>query len=85
MASAHHDEAAVLRARFSGDNRTDLNDLIVEYNSSLYGLDDEERYLCTKNGLYYSFKFVGGSTITKAGYKRSYYIRLVKVYRMKLE
>lgn len=77
-----HDEAAVLRARFSGDKRMDLNDLIAEYDSSLYGLDGEERYLCTKNGLYYSFKFAGGSTTTKAGDKRSYYVRLVKVYRI---
>lgn len=80
-----HDEAAVLRARFSGDNRLDLNDLIEEYNPKLYGLDGEERYLCTKDGVYYSFKFAGGTTISKAGEKRSYYVRLVKTYKLSLE
>ena len=80
-----HDEAAVLRARFSGDNRWELNDLIEEYNSSLYGLDGEERYLCTKNGLYYSFKFVIGTRTTEAGEKKSYYVRLVKTFRMDIE
>lgn len=80
-----HDEAAVLRARFSGDSRLDLNDLIEEYDASLYGLDGEERYLCTKNDLYYSFKFTAGTTTTKAGEKRTYYVRLVKTYRMVIE
>ena len=77
-----HEEAAVLRARFSGDSRLELNDLIEEYDSSLYGVDGEERYLCTKNDVYYSFKFAGGTTTTKAGEKRSYYVRLVKTYRV---
>ena len=80
-----HDEAAVLRARFSGDNRWELNDLIEEYDSSLYGLDGEERYLCTKNGQYYSFKFAAGTRITEAGPKKSYYVRLVKTFRMDIE
>lgn len=75
-----HDEAAVLRARFSGNNRLELNELIEEYDSGLYGIDGDERYMCTKNGLYYSFKFAGGSTITKAGDKRYYYVRLVRTY-----
>ena len=77
-----HEEAALLRARFSGDSRLELNDLIEEYDSSLYGIDGEERYLCTKNDVYYSFKFAGGTTTTKAGEKRSYYVRLVKTYRV---
>lgn len=76
-----HEEASLLRARFSGSNRLDLNDLIADYDDSLYGLDGDERYLCTKNSDYYSFKFAGGTTISKAGEKRSYYIRLVKTYR----
>ena len=75
-----YEEAKLLRARFSGDNRLELNDLIVEYDEGLYGLDGEERYLCLKEGAYYSFKFAGGTTISKAGEKRSYYVRLVKSY-----
>ena len=76
-----YEEAKLLRARFSGDNRLELNDLIAEYDEGLYGLDGEERYLCLKEGAYYSFKFAGGTTISKAGEKRSYYVRLVKSYR----
>ena len=82
-----HDEAALLRARFSGENRLDLNNLIEEYDSTLYGLanGEKERYLCLKNDVYYSFQFTSGTTTTKAGEKRSYYVRLVKTYRMTIE
>ena len=75
------EEAKLLRSRFSGNNRLELNDLIAEYDDGLYGLDGEERYLCLKNGTCYSFKFAGGTTISKAGDVRSYYLRLVKTYR----
>jgi len=82
-----HDEAAILRARFSGDARTELNDLITDYDSSLYGLanGEKERYLCLKDDVFYSFRFVSGTTTTKAGDVRSYYIRLVKTYRLSSE
>ena len=79
-----HEEASVLRTRFSGIGRTELNDMIAEYDVSLNGLDGEERYLCTKNDVFYSFKFEEGTSITKAGEKRSYYIRLVKTCRVSL-
>lgn len=79
-----HHEASVFRTRFSGVGRTELNEKITEYDGSLKGLDGEERYLCTKNDVFYSFKFEEGASITKAGEKRSYYIRLVKIYRMDL-
>ena len=46
---------------------------------------EDERYLCTKNGTYYSFRFVSGTTTTKAGEVRSYYLRLVKSYRISLD
>ena len=80
-----HNEASVLRARFSGSGLSELNEQIAEYGEDLNALDGEERYLCTKADVYYSFKFVGGSSTTKAGEKRSYYIRLVKTYRMTLD
>ena len=80
-----HTEASLLRARFGGEGRLELNDLIADYDSELYGLasGDDERYLCMKEGAYYSFRFVSGTTTTQAG-KRSYYVRLVKTYRMSL-
>lgn len=79
-----HEEASLLRARFSGDNREELNELIAEYDSSLYGLasGQKERYLCLKNDKYYSFQFISGTTTTAAGEKRTYYVRLVKSYRL---
>lgn len=73
-----YDEAIVLRNTFSGDNRRALNDRIAEYDDTLFGIDGEERYLCDKEGAYYSFLFSGGTTITQAGTKRTYYTRLVK-------
>jgi hypothetical protein len=82
-----HEEAALLRARFSGTGRLELNELIEEYDPDLYGLADgeKERYVCTKNDTYYSFRFVSGTTTTKAGEKRTYYVRLVKNYYTALE
>lgn len=80
-----HEEATALRARFSGDNRLKLNNLIYEYDEELWGIDGDERYLCTKEGAFYSFKFAGGTSITKAGEKTVYYVRLVKTYRVSLE
>ena len=73
-----YDEAIVLRNTFSGDNRRELNDRISEYDDTLYGIDGEEHYLCVKEGAYYSFLFSGGTSITQAGTKRTYYTRLVK-------
>lgn len=82
-----HEEAALLRNRFNTYNLDDLNDLIEKYNEeygyNLYGLSDgdDERYLYLKDGVYYSFQFVPATSRTKAGEKRSYYVRLVKTYR----
>lgn len=78
------DEVSVLRTRFSGIGRTELNEMITEHDDALPVLDAEERYLCTKNDVFYSFKFEEGTSITKAGEKRSYYIRLVKTCRIDL-
>lgn len=80
-----HDEAKVLRSNFNGDKRAALNERIAGYEDGLPGVDGEERYLCDKSGVYYSFKFAEKTTISKAGEKRSYYIRLVKTYRWAFE
>lgn len=80
-----HDEAKVLRSNFNGDKRAALNERIADYEDGLLGVDGEERYLCDKSGVYYSFKFAEKTTISKAGEKRSYYIRLVKTYRWAFE
>lgn len=79
-----YEEAKHLQSCFSGDNRISLNERIAEYDDSLYGIDGEERYLCDKSGVHYSFIFAGGRVISKAGTKKVYYLRLVKTYRLAL-
>lgn len=79
-----HEEAAALRDKFYGESLVNLNERIAEYDSELYELSDgeEERYLCLKNGEIYTFQFRAGKSITIAGKKRTYYVRLVKSYHM---
>lgn len=72
-----YEEAQLLRSTFSGENRYALNETIWSHNGSLTGIDGEERYLCDKSGVYYSFVFAEGKTISKAGTKKLYYIRLL--------
>lgn len=79
-----YEEAQLLKRSYSDDNRKALNERIAEYDEELVGLDGEERYLCLKSDVYYSFIFSGGSKITKAGDKRTYYVRLVKTHRVSL-
>lgn len=78
-----YDEATTIRARFSNDTRLELNDIIKQYDSQLVGLsaDSNDRYLCLKNGKYYSFSFAPKTNISPAK-KRSYYVRLVKTRRV---
>ena len=86
-----YEEAALLRNRFCGDRLRELNELIEEYNEennldgddALWGLanGDDERYLCLKDGVFYTYRFVAGTPRSKAGVDRTYYVRLVKSYR----
>ena len=75
-----YEEAQMFRNRFCGEVRLSLNALISEYDENLYGLDGEERYLCNKEGEFYSFVFSAGKKIYPAGTQRSYNVRLVKTY-----
>lgn len=77
-----HGEAQMFRDRFCGENRLALNNLISEYDPDLCWIDGEERYLCDKDGEFYSFVFSAGKPISQAGTQRSYYVRLVKVYNI---
>ena len=77
-----HGEAQVLRNRFCGEVRLSLNGLISEYDPDLCWIDGEERYLCEKDGEFYSFVFSTGKSISPAGTQRSYYVRLVKSYSL---
>lgn len=73
-----YDEALLLRSTFNQEKRTELNKKLEEFDDTLWGIDGEERYLCDKEGTIYSFVFEEGTTISKAGSKRSYYMRLLK-------
>ena len=73
-----YEEAVWLRSTFGGENRYMLNEKIWTHNGTLTGIDGVERYLCNKNGEFYSFIFAEGTTISKAGSKKLYYIRLFK-------
>lgn len=77
-----HEEANMFRNRFCGEARLALNGLISEYDPDLCWIDGEERYLCDKNGEFYSFVFSAGKSISQAGTQRSYYVRLVKIYHV---
>lgn len=77
-----HEEAKFLQNTYSGNERLKLNEAIAEYDSSLFGLDGEARYLCDKSGVCYSFIFAIGRVISKAGPQKYYYLRLVKSYRI---
>lgn len=78
-----YEEAQQLKSVFSDDKRLSLNERIAAYSSGLVGLNGVERYLCLKAGVFYSFAFVGGTNISKAGEKKTYRVRLVKSYRIK--
>lgn len=75
------EEAKLLRDNYGGSNRTELNELISEYDETLVGIDGKERYLCDKSGVYYSYIFSAGTTITQAGEKRAYNVRFVKTVK----
>ena len=79
-----YEEAQLLKNNYSDDNRKELNERIAAYDGNLVGIDGEERYLCLKSNVYYSFIFSGSSKITKAGDKRTYNVRLVKSHRISL-
>lgn len=75
-------EAQLLKDTYSGDSREMLNERISAYDSKLVGIDGDERYLCLKADVFYSFAFVEGTKITKAGEKKVYCVRLMKSYRI---
>ena len=79
-----YDEAKYLQNSYSGENRLSLNERIAAYDDDCVELDGEERYLCNKSGVYYTFVFAGGRVISKAGDKTAYYARLVKTYHVDL-
>lgn len=75
-------EAKQIRDKFNGHALNDLNEKILSETEDYAEIvnDSETRYLCTKAGTLYSFQFVAGKTVTKAGSKKSYLMRVVTTY-----
>lgn len=73
-------EAKLLKSLFSGNELELLNDKIIA--EGYLNIDDgsDARYLCYKDGVPYSFQFIAGSRVTKAGTAKQYFIRAVKTY-----
>lgn len=77
-----YDEAKWLKDTYGGDELEILNGFIEAFNSALVKLDIEERYLCMKSDVYYSFSFQDGKNRAKAGVNTTYSVRLLKSYRI---
>ena len=62
-------EAKVIRDRFNGDRLIELNEKIEARNQEELEIthDLDTRYLCDKEGVFYSFQFIGGERVTKSG------------------
>lgn len=75
-------EAKVIRDRFNGDRLIDLNEKIEARNQEELEIthDLDTRYLCDKEGVFYSFQFIGGKRVTKAGKDKLYLIRAVTTH-----
>lgn len=77
-----YDEAKWFKDTYGGNNLEILNGYIEAYNSGLVKLNIEERYLCMKADVYYTFSFQNGKNRAKAGKEPTYSARLVKSYRI---
>lgn len=76
-------EAKLARDRFNGDRLDELNEKIGARNLDEIEITDNPdfRYLCDKAGAFYSFQFIAGKRVTKAGDQKIYLIRAVTTYR----
>ena len=75
-------EAKAIRDRFNGDRLIDLNEKIEARNQEELEIthDSDTRYLCDKEGVFYSFQFIGAKRVTKAGKDKFYLIRVVTTH-----
>ena len=60
----------------------DLNEKIEARNQEELEIthDSDTRYLCDKEGVFYSFQFIGAKRVTKAGKDKFYLIRVVTTH-----
>ena len=79
------EEAKKIQQQWCNGALYDINQRINSYDSELFPLDSNDRYLCDKEGKYYSFVIESATSPSVAGEKRSYLIRLAKTYRLKVK
>lgn len=77
-------EAKSIRDKFNGKTLKELNEKIKSTDSDNPEIidvnDNEWRYLYEKSGVFYSFQFIAGKSVAKAGSKKVYLIRAVTTY-----
>ena len=79
------EEAKKIQTQWCNGALFDINNRITAYDSELFPLDTNDRYLCDREGKYYSFVIESANAPSVAGEKRSYLIRLAKTYRLKVK
>lgn len=79
-----YDEAGWLNQTIRGEMVEKINSAISGRRKGEYLLNDEERYLCSKEGVIYSFAFAAGKNRAATGDGRTYLFRAVAEYRLTL-
>ena len=76
------EEAKFMRDKYNDVNLDALNETIIANNPDNWEISDysNSRYFCKNGDEYYSFQFIAGKSVTKAGIKKPYLVRLVKTY-----
>lgn len=79
-----YDEAGWLNQNIRGEVVTKINSSISSMGRVAYLLNADERYLCDKNGVIYSFAFAAGKNRAVTGDGRTYLLRAVTEYTLTL-
>ncbi|MGL5272691.1 MAG: FimB/Mfa2 family fimbrial subunit [Phocaeicola sp.] len=79
-----YDEAGWLNQNIRGEVVDKINNSITSMGKKAYLLNANERYLCDKNGIIYSFAFAAGKNRAVTGDGRTYLLRAVTEYTLTL-
>ncbi|MGL4853460.1 MAG: FimB/Mfa2 family fimbrial subunit [Phocaeicola sp.] len=79
-----YDEAGWLNQNIRGGMVNKINDNISARQKKEYLLNEDERYLCDKDGVIYSYTFMEGKNRSTTGDSRTYLFRAVKKYTLTL-
>ncbi|MGL4520476.1 MAG: FimB/Mfa2 family fimbrial subunit [Phocaeicola sp.] len=75
-----YEEAGWLNQQIRGEMVAKINSAIIARGKKEYLLNDDERYLCDKDGVIYSFAFAAGKNRAVTGDGRTYLFRAVTEY-----